>query len=81
MLFRSEGRVRFFVEDDGPGFAPGDEERAFQPFWRAAGAKVRGEGLGLALVRQVAQAHQGEAGAENRREGGARVWIELPRER
>ena len=39
----------------------------------------RGEGLGLALVRQIAEAHRGEAGAENRREGGARVWIELPR--
>ncbi len=77
-------RVRFEVEDDGPGFAPGDAERAFEPFWRGPTADgrpaPRGEGLGLALVRQIAQAHRGEAGAENRREGGARVWIELPRE-
>jgi len=73
--------VRFEVLDDGPGFAPGDERQAFEPFWRGSQAEggPRGEGLGLALVRQVAQAHGGEAGASNRPEGGARVWIELPR--
>ncbi|MEQ1507878.1 MAG: ATP-binding protein [Myxococcota bacterium] len=74
------GRVRFEVDDDGPGFAPGDEVQAFQPFWRGSTSGPRGEGLGLALVRQIAVAHGGEAGAENRAEGGARVWIELPRQ-
>jgi signal transduction histidine kinase len=72
-------RLRMEVEDDGPGFPNDDPEQAFQPFWRGPGdGAPRGEGLGLALVRQIAEAHQGEAGAENRKEGGARVWIEIP---
>ncbi len=41
-------------------------------------ASVKGEGLGLALVRQIAQTQGGTAGAEARAEVGARVWIELP---
>lgn len=84
LRIRSEGDfIRFTVEDDGPGFAVGDEEQAFTPFWRgptADGRPVpRGEGLGLALVRQIAEAHGGAAGAERRAEGGARVWLTLPR--
>jgi signal transduction histidine kinase len=76
-------RIRLEVEDDGPGFPPGEEDEAFAPFWRGTTAggtpAPRGEGLGLALVRRVATAHGGEAGAANRPEGGARVWIDLPR--
>lgn len=76
-------QLRFVVDDDGPGFAPGEEEQAFQPFWRGpaveGSTRPRGEGLGLALVRQIAQAHGGTAGAERPPGGGARVWVALPR--
>ena len=71
--------VRFDVDDDGAGFAPGDEVHAFEPFWRGPNPTGRGEGLGLALVRQIAEAHGGAASAERRPEGGARVSVWLPR--
>ncbi|HVP60278.1 MAG TPA: HAMP domain-containing sensor histidine kinase [Myxococcaceae bacterium] len=65
-----DGVVRFSVEDAGPGL-PDAGERAFAPFQR--GEASDGLGLGLALVRRIAEAHGGSAFAENRAEGGARV--------
>lgn len=67
--------VRFTVRDDGPGFAEGESEQVFEPFWRRG--PEQGVGLGLALVRRIAEAHGGEAAANNREEGGAEVWIRL----
>jgi signal transduction histidine kinase len=65
-----DGVVRFAVEDGGPGLT-GEGERAFHPFQR--GETSDGLGLGLALVRRIAEAHGGSAFAENLAGGGARV--------
>lgn len=77
---RRPGAIAFEAEDAGPGFAEGDEERVFQPFYRGASqsrSDARSLGLGLALVRRIAQAHGGSARAFNRPGGGARVVFEV----
>jgi two-component system, OmpR family, sensor kinase len=82
-LVEREGRLAFCVEDRGPGLPPGEEARVFEPFYRGSAGGERREtgslGLGLALVRRIARAHGGEAFAENRPEGGARVGFTLER--
>jgi signal transduction histidine kinase len=59
-----DGWVWMAVEDQGPGIAEADQARVFQRFFRGDGSQARAEGrsgLGLAIVRQVAEAHGGEA--------------------
>ena len=55
-----KGRAVLRVRDQGPAIAPADRERLFAPFFRMAGA-AGGTGLGLALVRQIARRHGGDA--------------------
>jgi two-component system OmpR family sensor kinase len=78
--------VIFEVDDAGPGFPPGAEAAAFQPFARVtpegggagpAAASESSLGLGLSLVARIARAHGGSVKASNRPEGGARVTLEL----
>jgi len=68
------------VCDRGPGVPPELMERIFEPFYRLPGATERdgGVGLGLALVKSIAQRHGGRAFCENRPDGGACFVIELP---
>lgn len=71
--------VELHVRDDGAGFPPELLASAFERFTRADAARSRGgAGLGLAIVRAIAEAHGGRAHAGNGAQGGADVWLELP---
>jgi two-component system, OmpR family, sensor histidine kinase MprB len=66
------------VADHGPGIAEADIPRVFDRFYRAAAARAKpGAGLGLAIVREAAEAHGGRASVESTA-GGARFKLTLP---
>ncbi|HEX6663853.1 MAG TPA: ATP-binding protein [Gaiellaceae bacterium] len=68
----SNGLAFLTVTDEGNGLPPGDAERAFQRFWRGS-TETSGTGLGLPIVRAIAERHGGRAYAQ-----GPRFTIELP---
>jgi signal transduction histidine kinase len=75
---RGEGAL-LCVADRGPGVPERERERIFQPFYRPAGVRESGQGvgLGLALVRQIARHHAGDARCRPREGGGTLFEVEL----
>jgi len=66
------------VRDHGPGVAPEDAPRVFDRFWRAANARsLPGSGLGLSIVKDVAESHGGSVTVEHASGGGARFRLRL----
>lgn len=81
-----DGHVLVMVDDDGPGIAVADRERVFERFIRLDAHRARGHtetgaggaGLGLSLVRQIAERHGGTVHIEGSELGGARFVLRLP---
>lgn len=74
-----DGQVEVAVEDDGPGIAPDLRDRVFERFVRGCGDRGASFGLGLAIVRAVAESHGGTVQlADDNGRPGARFVVSLP---
>jgi two-component system OmpR family sensor kinase len=70
------------VEDTGIGITPEARRRIFEKFWRAPDAReldMRGLGLGLALVKQMTEAHDGQVAVVSTPGAGSTFRVQLPR--
>lgn len=75
------GEVRVSVADHGMGVPEAERERIFEPFYRgqeAVAAQIRGNGLGLNLVRRIASGHGGQVTLESVHGQGSRFTLCLP---
>ena len=66
------------VRDYGIGIAASEQRRIFTPFYRAPQSNERGLGIGLAIVREIVEAHGGDISVESEPGAGATFRLRLP---
>jgi signal transduction histidine kinase len=78
LTVKNKRRVILEVEDQGSGIPLADRQKVFSPFVRLDGTSGSGQGLGLYIVRCMAEAHGGRAWVEDGAQGGARFCVSIP---
>ncbi|MBN2002235.1 MAG: hypothetical protein JXA21_02665, partial [Anaerolineae bacterium] len=75
---RWQGKIVFWVQDNGAGLTPEEQARLFTMFTRLDAVRARGHGLGLSIVRRIVEKLGGEVGVESAPGEGSRFWFTLP---
>jgi signal transduction histidine kinase len=80
MVEQEQGTLRVSIADRGRGVAPEKQSSIFLPFIRLEPEthQEHGSGLGLSVVKAIAEAHHGRVGVEAREGGGSVFWVTLP---
>jgi signal transduction histidine kinase len=81
VVAKTDATARLCIEDRGPGVPEAEREKIFEPFYRPAGIRESadgGVGLGLSLVRKIAEHHGGSVRCVAREGGGTRFEVQLP---
>lgn len=78
-LRQTGDEVVFTIDDNGPGVAPEEQKRIFRKFYQSDSSReMSGNGLGLALVKQIVEFSGGTVSVENLPEAGCRFTVRLP---
>ncbi|MDB5640290.1 MAG: periplasmic sensor signal transduction histidine kinase [Bradyrhizobium sp.] len=77
-VYRDGEHVVLQIEDTGPGIAPADYKRVFEPFVRGSQAAEGGTGLGLSIVKRIVERLKGSVVLENLPTSGLRATVSLP---
>lgn len=78
-LRQADDEAVFTIDDNGPGIAPEEQERIFHKFYQSDSSReMSGNGLGLALVKQIVEFSGGTISVENLPEAGCRFTVRLP---